>query len=322
MKRWLKALVTAMFALAAAAAGAQDQYPSKPIRFIVPFGAGGVTDVLARLLAPEFTKDWGQPVVVENKTGATAIIGTEFVARSAPDGYTILVTSNAHTINPALRPQMPFDSVRDFTPLTLLAASPNVLLVRVESPIKTVTQYVAAAKARPGVVSTATSGVGTSLHILSAQFSHVAGMQLNHIPYTNSAQSVGALLGGQVDSSWNAINAALPHIKSGKLRALAVASGKRSSFLPDLVTFEEAGFKGVVSETWLGALAPSGLPAPIAQKLNAEFVKLINRPDIREKILALGAEPVGIELDRFAQLIRTEIADYTQTVKAANIRAD
>jgi tripartite-type tricarboxylate transporter receptor subunit TctC len=234
----------------------------------------------------------------------------------------VLVTSNAHTINPALRPQMPFDSVKDFTPLTLLAASPNVLLVRVESPIKTVDEYVAAAKAKPGVVSTATSGVGTSLHILSEQFSYVAGLKLNHIPYTNSAQSVGALLGGQVDSSWNAINAALPHIKAGKLRALAVASGKRSSFLPDLTTFEEAGFKGVVSETWLGALGPANLPAPIAQKLNAEFVKLIGRPDIRDKILALGAEPVGIELDRFAQLIRSEIADYTQTVKAANIRAE
>lgn len=322
MRRLGAVVIAVGLALAAGGALAQGAYPSKPIRVVVSFGPGGVTDILARLLAPEVQKDWGQPVVVENVAGATAIIGTSAVARAAPDGYTLLFTSNAHTINPALRKQLPFDTVRDFTPITLLAASPNMLVVRADSPIKTVADYIAAAKAKPGEITFAFSGIGTSLHIAGEQFSQATGTKYNPIPYKTSAESIGAVVSGQTDSSWSAVNAALPFIKSGKARALAVASDKRSSFAPDVATFGELGVKGMKSETWLAVLAPANLPAPIATKLSAEFMNVIARPDIKEKILKLGAEPVGIELDKFNALIKDEIEMYKRIVQAGGIKPE
>ncbi|MBL8384303.1 MAG: tripartite tricarboxylate transporter substrate binding protein [Burkholderiales bacterium] len=301
---------------------AQAAYPSRPIRVIVPFGPGGVTDVLARLLSAEIAKDFGQPVVVENMPGGTGIIGSGAVAKAAPDGHTILFTSNAHTINPALRKQMPFDSVRDFTPLVLLAASPNMLVVRADSPIRSVADYIAAAKARPGEINFATSGVGTSLHIAGEQFAQITGTRYNHVPYAASNQSVQAVLGGHVVSSWSAINSALPFVKAGRMRALAVASERRSDFAPDVPTFAELGVKGMKSETWLAALGPAGLPAPVAAKLAAALQALIVRPDIRQKILGLGAEPVGTELEKFRAQIREEIELYTGIARAGDIKAE
>lgn len=315
-------ILAAGLALAAGGALAQGAYPSKPIKMIVSFGPGGVTDILARLLAPEIQKSWGQPVVVENVAGATAIIGTSAVARAAPDGYTLLFTSNAHTINPALRKQLPFDTVKDFTPIMLLAASPNMLIVRADLPIKSVADYIAAAKARPGEITYAFSGIGTSLHIAGEQFSQITGSKYNAIPYKTSAESIGAVASGHTDSSWSAVNAALPFIKSGKVRALAVASEKRTGFAPEVMTFGEQGVQGMKSETWLAVLAPANLPAPIAAKLSAEFTNLIARPDIKEKIHNLGAEPVGIELDRFAALIKDEIEMYKRIVQAGGIKPE
>lgn len=297
-------------------------YPSRPIRVIVPFGPGGVTDVLARLLSAEISKDFGQPVVVENMPGGTGLIGTGAVAKAAPDGHTILFTSNAHTINPALRRQMPFDSVKDFTPLVLLAAAPNMLVVRSDSPIKTVAEYIAAAKARPGEINYATSGVGTSLHIAGEQFSQITGAKFNHVPYAASNQSVQAVLGGHVVSSWSAVNSALPFVKAGRMRALALASEKRSEFAPDVPTFAEVGIKGMKSETWLAALGPAGLPAPVASKLAAELQMLIARADMKQKILGLGAEPVGVELEAFRAQIRDEIEMYTKIARAGDIKAE
>lgn len=314
--------LAAGLALAAGGALAQGAYPSKPIKAIVSFGPGGVTDVLARLLANEMQKDWGQPVVVENVAGATAIIGTSAVARAAPDGYTLLFTSNAHTINPALRKQLPFDTVKDFTPLTLLAAAPNMLVVLADSPIKSVADYIAAAKAKPGEITYAFSGIGTSLHIAGEQFSQITGTKYNAIPYKTSAESIQAVVSGQTESSWSAVNAALPFIKSGKARALAVASDERTSFAPDVPIFAEVGVKGMKSETWLAVLAPANLPAPIASKLSAEFVNLIRRPDVKEKILKLGAEPVGIELDKFNARIKDEIEMYKRIVQAGGIKPE
>ncbi|MBI2316159.1 MAG: tripartite tricarboxylate transporter substrate binding protein [Betaproteobacteria bacterium] len=240
MRRLVAVVLSAGLALAAGGVPAQGPYPSKPIRVVVSFGPGGVTDILARLLAPEIQKNLGQPVVVENVAGATAIIGTSAVARAVPDGHTLLFTSNAHTINPALRKQLPFDTVKDFTPITLLAASPNMLIVRADSPIKSVADYIAAAKAKPGEITYAFSGIGTSLHIAGAQFAQITGTKYNPIPYKTSAESIGAVASGQTDSSWSAVNAALPFIKGGKVRALAVASEKRTSFAPEIPTFGDA----------------------------------------------------------------------------------
>lgn len=301
---------------------AQAAYPSRPIRVIVPFGPGGVTDVLARLLSAEIAKDFGQPVVVENMPGGTGMIGTGAVAKAVPDGHTILFTSNAHTINPALRKQMPFDSVKDFTPLVLLAAAPNMLVVRSDSPIKSVADYIAAAKAKPGEINYATSGVGTSLHIAGEQFSQITGAKFNHVPYAASNQSVQAVLGGHVVSSWSAVNAALPFVKAGRMRPLAVASEKRTEFAPEVPTFAEVGIKGMKSETWLAALGPAGLPAPVAAKLAAELQMLIARADMKQKILGLGAEPVGVELEAFRAQIRDEIEMYTKIARAGDIKAE
>ena len=301
---------------------AQAAYPSRTIRVIVPFGPGGVTDVLARLLAAEIARDFAQPVVVENMPGGTGLIGTGVVAKSVPDGHTILFTSNAHTINPALRRQMPFDSVKDFTPLVLLAAAPNMLVVRSDSPIKSVAEYIAAAKAKPGEINYATSGVGTSLHIAGEQFSQITGAKFNHVPYAASNQSVQAVLGGHVVSSWSAVNAALPFVKAGRMRPLAVASDKRTDFAPEVPTFAELGIKGMKSETWLAALGPAGLPAPIAAKLAAELQMLIGRADMKQKILGLGAEPVGVELETFRAQIRDEIEMYTRIARAGDIKAE
>lgn len=301
---------------------AQAAYPWRTIRVIVPFGPGGVTDVLARLLSAEIARDFAQPVVVENMPGGTGLTGTGAVAKSVPDGHTILFTSNAHTINPALRRQMPFDSVKDFTPLVLLAAAPNMLVVRSDSPIKSVAEYIAAAKAKPGEINYATSGVGTSLHIAGEQFSQITGAKFNHVPYAASNQSVQAVLGGHVVSSWSAVNAALPFVKAGRMRPLAVASDKRTDFAPGVPTFAELGIKGMKSETWLAALGPAGLPAPVAAKLAAELQMLIGRADMKQKILGLGAEPVGVELEAFRAQIRDEIEMYTRIARAGDIKAE
>jgi tripartite-type tricarboxylate transporter receptor subunit TctC len=287
---------------------------------VVPFGVGGVTDVLARLLASEMHKDFGQTVVVANTPGAAGIIGAASVARAAPDGYTILMTSNAHTINPALRKELPFDTVADFTPLVLLAAAPNMLVVRADSEIKSVADYIALGKDKPGEVNFATSGVGTSLHIAGEQFSQITGAKFNHVPYSASNQSIQALLGGDVTSSWSAVNSALPFVKAGRLRALAVATEKRTRFAPDVPTFAELGVQGLKSETWLGTMGPANLPEAIAKKLIDEYSSLILRPDMTERILNLGAEPVGTSGKEFDQLIRSEIEMYRRIVLAADIK--
>lgn len=324
MKHWKLVFASLMASATCLGSGAvhakeTDDYPNRAIRIIVPFGAGGVTDVLARILAGEMSKDFGQPIVVENVVGATSVIGTQRLARAEPDGYTLMLTSNAFTINPALRNSLPFDPIKDFTPINLLAASPNMLVVKSDSPYDTVAKYVAAAKAKPGEISFASSGIGTSLHIAGEQFGLITDSRYNHVPYAASNQSILAVLSGQTDSSWSAVNSALPFVKDGRLKALAVANDKRTAFAPDIPTFAEAGIQGMKSETWLAMFAPANLPQAIAVKLNDELKKLLTRPDIREKILSLGAEPVGTELDKFSTQIRDEIEMYRQIIKSSGI---
>jgi tripartite-type tricarboxylate transporter receptor subunit TctC len=322
MIKALKIFLALFLVCAGGCALAQNAYPAKPIRFIVPFGPGGVTDVLARLLAAEMQKDWGQPVVVVNMAGATGTIGSSAVAKAAPDGYTILITSNVHTINLAMRKEMPFDTLRDFTPITLLTTAPNMLVVRADSPIKSVADYVAAALAKPGEIAYATAGVGTAPHIAGEQFSQITGTRYNLIPYSSSIQSIQSVVAGETVSAWSAVNAALPLIKAGRIRALAVASDARSVFAPEVPTFVELGVKGMRSELWLGALAPANLPAPIAVKLSEKFVQLINRADMKERILNLGSEPLGIGMDKFGDRIRDEIKMYIDVVRAAGIKPE
>lgn len=319
---WHACVLLAGLALAPLA-NAQESYPARPVRIIVGFGAGGISDVMARLLSVELQKTWGQPVVVENKPGASGVIGAELVAKSPADGYVLMLASGTHTITPALRLKMPYDAVRDFTAITLLASAPNMLVVNADTAFRSVADYIAAAKAKPGEVNYATSGIGTTVHIAGERLAHLAGVRLNHIPYRSSSQSVEAVVAGQVMSSWSAVNAALPHIKSGRVRALAVASEKRSSFAPDVPTFEELGVKGMKSDTWLGMLGPPNMPAAVATKINAELARLLVRPDFREKVLGLGAEPVaGVALEKYSALMRDEIDSYAAIIKVANIKPE
>ncbi len=313
---------SAISASASAQASAQAAYPGKQIRFVVGFSAGGSTDILARLLAEELRKDWGQPVVVENRVGAGGVIAADHVAKSAPDGYTLFVQSATHTAIGALKKQLPYHSVNDFTPITVVATAPNVLLVRPDSPYKTLDSFVAAAKAKPGEITYATSAVGGALHLAGEQFAHLAGIKLNHVPYKGANEVTLAVMSGTVESSWNAANAALSHVAAGKLHILGVASEKRFPLLPNAPTFDELGIKGMVSETWVGVMGPPNLPAEITNKLNDYFQKLIVRPDVKEKIHKLGAVPVGLGPADFRTLLTKEIAMLSDVAKKAKIEID
>ena len=300
---------------------AQQAWPARPVRLIV--GApGGVQDLLARVLAPELQKSLNQPFIVEPRAGAAGAIAADAVAKAIPDGYTTLVAVGAITILPALNKKLPFDVVKDFSAVTLVASAPNLLAVRADSPYRDLKSFLSAAAAKPGELTYASSGIGSTVHIGGELLSSLTGVKLNHIPYNGSGPSVEGLLGGQVASSVSAVNAVLPHIKAGRLRALAVAGATRSTFLPEVPTFEELGVKGMRSETWLGILAPAGLPRPIGERLNGELIKATSGKEARERILQMGAEPVGLPLDRFAALIRDEVQLFDKLVQSAGIKAE
>ena len=316
-------LLAALGAGVVPAARAQEAFPAKPARLIVGFGAGGISDVMARILSVELGKLWGQAVVVENRPGASGVIGAELVARAAPDGHVLLMASGTHTITPALRRQMPYDAVKDFTAISLLASAPNMLVVAADTPYRSLADYLAAAKAKPGEVAYATSGIGTTVHIAGERLAHLAGVRFNHIPYKSSAQSIEAVVAGQVASSWSAVNAALPHIRSGRARPLAVASAQRSVFAPEVPTFVELGIRDMKSDTWLGVLGPAGMAPALAARMQGDLQRLMARPDVRERVLGLGAEPVtGVDLDRYAALMREEIEGYGSIIRIAGIKAE
>jgi tripartite-type tricarboxylate transporter receptor subunit TctC len=321
MKACVRSIVALLLVCASALAQAQTQFPSRPLKLVVGFVPGGVSDVMARLLAPELQKALGQPVIVENKPGAAGVIGADMVAKSPPDGYTLYVAPNTHLINNAMNPNLPYHAVKDFSPITLLTTTPNMLVVKADSPYRDLGEFVAAAKAKPGEIAYATSGIGTTVHLAGELFAHVAGITLNHIPYKGANQSVEAVVAGQVPSSVSAVSSTLQHIKSGRVRVLAVMAEKRSAFLPSVPTFPELGYKTVVSDTWIGIIGPANIPAPVAARLNEEFTRLLARPDIRERILAIGNEPVGLGLGEFGAQMARELNLYIDLVKSANIKA-
>jgi tripartite-type tricarboxylate transporter receptor subunit TctC len=317
--RGLAAAALAAFAVNAAA---QEPYPSRPVRIVVGFAAGGVSDVMARVLAPDLQKALGQPVVVENRPGAAGIIAAAYVAKSPPDGYTLYMAPNTHLINHAINPSIPFHAVKDFTPITLLTTTPNLLVVKADSPWKTVADFVETAKAKPGEIAYATSGVGTTVHLAGELFAYLAGIKLNHIPYKGANQSVEAVVAGQVPSSVSAVSSSLGFIKSGRVKVLAVMADQRSALLPGVPTFAETGYKGLVSDTWLGLIGPAGMPPAVAGRLNDELLKLLARPEIKERIAALGAEPVGTGLDAFGARMASELDTFVKIAKGANIKAE
>jgi tripartite-type tricarboxylate transporter receptor subunit TctC len=316
--------------LAPGLASAQAGWPGKPIRLVVPFAAGGTTDILARSLAPELQKALGQPVVVENKPGAGGNLASADVAKTPPDGYTMLMgTVGTHAINASLYPKLPYDPVKDFTPVTLMAGVPNVLVLNPafaqKHNINSVADFIRAAKANPGKFNMASSGNGTSIHLSGELFKSMAGVFMLHFPYRGSGPALIDLMGGSMDLMFDNLPSALPHIKSGKLKALAVTSARRSDALPDLPTIEEAGgptLKGFEASSWFGVLVPAGTPAEIVNRLQAESAKAIASPALKERLQSQGAIPSGMSSADFGKFIAAESAKWAKVVKAANAKVD
>jgi tripartite-type tricarboxylate transporter receptor subunit TctC len=309
-------------ALAAAMTGGSamaQAWPSKPISLIVPFPAGGTTDVLARALAEKLTASLGQTVIVESKPGAGATLGADFVAKAKPDGYTLLVGAVHHTIASSVYKRLPYDFQKDLAPITVIAMVPNVLVVNPATPAKNVAELVALLKAKPGGYNYGSNGNGTAQHLIGTQFENLTGTDIVHIPYKGSGPLLTDLLGGQVTMSFDTVTPVLPHIKAGKLRALAVTTAKRSSALPDVPTLEEAGLKGFDIGTWFGVLAPAATPKDILARLNAEMVKVIQSAEFRKRMEEIGAEPIGNSADQMSVQIRNETEKFAKLVKAAKV---
>ena len=308
-------------ALAAPVALAQA-YPAKAIRVIVPSSPGGGTDILARVIAARLTEAWGQQVVVENRAGAGQMIGIELAAKAAPDGYSLLMAASTLAINPVMYKKVPYDALRDFAPITQAAALPNILVAHPSLPVKNVKELVALAKARPGQLVYASAGHGTSPHLSFELFLYMTGTKMIHVPYKGTGPGAVDTVAGQVQLMMPNLLTALPHVKSGRLRALGVTSAKRSAGVPDVPTIAQAGVPGYEAIQWYGLLAPAGTPREIVMKLHGEIVKILAAPDTREKLSSDGAEPVGSTPEQFAAFIRAETEKWGKVVKAAGIQPE
>ena len=290
-------------------------YPSRPIKIVVPFAPGGTTDMLARLVGQRLTQSWGQPVVVENKPGAGATLGADIVAKSAPDGYTLLMGAAHHTIAQKVYAKIPYQFDRDFAPITMVAMVPNMVVVNSEVQAKTIGEFIALTKSQPGKFNYGSAGAGTAHHLIGEMFKLRAGVDLIHVPYKGSAPAVADLLSGQVQLMFDTVTSGLPQVKAGKLRALAVTTAKRSSAMPDVPSLSETVLPGFDVGTWFGLLAPAATPPAIVQKLNAEIVKIIQQPDVRKQMLDAGSEPMGNTSQQMAAQIKAELDAFDAVVK-------
>jgi len=297
-------------------------YPSRPVRIVVPFPPGGVLDRLTRTLGQKLGEQWGQPVVVENRPGAGTVIGTEAVARSAPDGYTLLMMAVSFVINPSLRDKLPYDIERDFTPVTQIASTPNVLVVNTSVPATSLQQLLALARAKPGELAFASIGAGTPQHLAGEQLKQVAKVDLIHVPYAGGAQISNALLGGQVSMSIVNLAEVQPHIEAGRMRLIAVATAKRVEGFENVPTMAEAGVEGFDSTSWFGLVAPAGTPPAIVAKLHADIVRTLQMPDVRAALKMQGLTPIGDTPEQFGAFMRKERETYARVIKAGNIRVD
>ncbi|MES2714138.1 MAG: tripartite tricarboxylate transporter substrate binding protein [Pseudomonadota bacterium] len=309
-------------ALAATLVGATamaETWPAKPISLIVPFPAGGTTDVLARALAEKLTLSLGQTVVVESKPGAGATLGADFVAKARPDGYTLLVGAVHHSIASSVYKKLPYDFQKDLAPITQIALVPNVLVVNASTPVKNLAELVALLKSQPGKYNYGSNGNGTAQHLIGTQFENMTGTEFSHIPYKGSGPLATDLLGGQITMSFDTVTPVLQHIKAGKLRALAVTTGKRSSALPEVPTLDEAGLKGFDIGTWFGVLAPAATPRDIVARLNSEMVKVIQSAEFRKRMAEIGAEPIGNSSEQMAAQIKSETEKFAKLVKDAKV---
>jgi tripartite-type tricarboxylate transporter receptor subunit TctC len=315
----LIALVLCSFAMAAAA---QEPYPSRPLRFILPFPPGGGTDILGRVIAERLAANLGQPVVTENRGGAGGNVGAEAAARSAPDGYTIVLVAPSLAISPSLYSKLNYDPLKDFAPVSLVATVPNIMITHPSVQAQTLQEFIALARQRPGSLNFGSGGSGTSNHLAGELFNIVAGTKLVHIPYKGVNLAMQDVLSGNVHLVFIGIPAAAPHVKAGKLRALALVAPQRSAALPDVPTVAEAGLREFEVTTWYGVLAPAGTPKNIISRFNTELVKIMHSPELKEKLAATGTDPLTSTPEEFAAYIKTEIAKWGDVIRKAGVKAD
>jgi tripartite-type tricarboxylate transporter receptor subunit TctC len=314
--------LAALAALALAGASFAQGYPTKPVRLIVPFPPGGGTDNLGRLVAQKLGEALGQQVTVENRPGAGTIIGTEAAAKAPPDGYTLLMAQTATGINPSIYPKLPYDTLRDFVPVVLVATAPTLLVVNPQVPAKNLQELLALAHAKPGTLNFPSGGNGTSPHMAGEFFKSLTGAKLVHVPYKGGGPAITDLLGGQVQLMFDTMPSIMPHVKAGKLRPIALAAPARSPELPEVPTFAESGLAAFEADAWYGIFAPAGTPREIVDRINAEVNKILSAPDVRERMKGLGADPVGKSPEFFGEFVRAEIAKWAKVVKEAGIKLE
>jgi tripartite-type tricarboxylate transporter receptor subunit TctC len=323
MARWTCALAAvAALTIAGGTACAQDAYPSKPVHLLVPFPPGGAVDIVARTLSDELAKRWGQPIVVENRPGAGGTIAEAVAAKAKPDGYTLILVASGHATASYLYPDLPYDPLRDFTPLALVGSSPNMMLVRADSPYRSIAEVLAAAREKPGQLSYGYAGNGTSPHLAGELLKYMTKVAITPVPYKGGAPVLNDLLGGHIPLSFNNIPESIGFVQAGKLRPLGVTTAKRSPVLPDVPTIAESGLPGYDTGVWWGFLAPAGLPAAIKARLAKDCAEVVQIASVRERLLKIGAEPIGGSADEFDRLIRSDNAKWGPVIKAAAIKGE
>jgi tripartite-type tricarboxylate transporter receptor subunit TctC len=322
MDGWFRIAAAALAMLTAGGvASAQAPYPSKPVHIFVPYAAGGGVDILARTLGDVVSRQWGQTVVVENRPGAGGVVASQALATSAPDGYTLIVVASGHATNPFLYPKIPYDTFTDFAPISLLASSPNILLVRADSPFKTLGDIIAQARSKPGSLSFAHAGNGTSTHLAGELLKNLAKIDINAIPYKGGAPAINDLLGGQIPMSFNNGPESVGQIEAGTVRALAVTTASRASFLPDVPSMAET-VPGYDTEVWWGLLGPAGMSRDLVEKLSHDFVAALNTEAVKERLTKLGASPIGSSPQQFDAKIRADYKKWGPIIEAAGMRAE
>jgi tripartite-type tricarboxylate transporter receptor subunit TctC len=314
-------LLTALLALLSCAALAQD-YPNKPIRLVVPYAPGGSSDVLGRTLGQKLTESLGQQIVVDNRPGAGSMVGTEVVAKSAPDGYTLVLSDMPHTINPSINPKVPYHPVNDFAPVSVIGVSPMFFFAHAAFEAKSVKELIAMAKAKPGAIAIASGGNGATTHLLAELLQANAGIKLNHVPYKGAGPAAADVAAGQVPITFTSMATAAPFFKANRLRILGVTSAKRLAAFPDVPTFEELGLPGLTFEHWWGVMAPAKTPQPVVARLNAEIAKALAAPDLRERFIALAVEPRTNSPEDFRALIQSDLARWAKVVRDAGIKVE
>jgi tripartite-type tricarboxylate transporter receptor subunit TctC len=297
-------------------------FPTKPIRLIVPFPAGGTTDIFARILAQKLSENLGQQVLVDNRAGASGIIGSEIVVKSPADGHTLLMTATHHVVNPSLYKKLPYDTLKDFAAVSLIATSPNVLVAHPSFPAGSIKELIALAKAKPGQINFASTGIGGANHLSGEMLKAMAGIDLVHIPYKGAAPAMNDLLGGHVSLMFDTIGVELPYVKAGKLKALGVTTAKRTAIAPEIPTIAESGVPGYEALSWFGMYGPAGMPKEIITRLNSEVVKILNLPEVHKKFIAYGAETASLNPDQFAAFVKSEMAKWGRVVKGIGLQLD